>query len=318
MDQVVGNLAIIGQGLIGSSIARAVHERGIARQIVVTDSSERVRKIVRELGIGGSKVVETNKAAVEDADVIIACIPVGKYGELIQEIRNHIKRGAILSDVGSVKSSVVNDVQTQIPPHVHFVPGHPIAGSEQSGPKGGKADLFDKRWCILTPPTDTNTAAVAKIKAFWEALGSRVELMTPTHHDHVLAITSHLPHLIAFTIFHTALKHEDMTESEVMKFSAGGFRDFTRIASSNPTMWRDIFLNNKDAVLDVLKQFNADLGALAKAIEHEEGHKLFDSFSKSRLTRRKVIEREHISVAPDDRHKKTSPKVLVRPYGWNE
>jgi cyclohexadieny/prephenate dehydrogenase len=318
MVPVVRQLAIIGQGLIGSSIARAVHERGVARQIVATDASPKVRERVIELGIGGSKVVSTSAAAVEGADMVIACVPVGQIGSVAREIKDHLQPGAIFSDVGSVKASVVGSVQSHIPSHAHFIPAHPLAGTERSGPENGLANLFANRWCILTPPDDADPAAVERVKTFWEALGAQVELMTATHHDNVLAITSHLPHLIAFTIFHTALRHEDMTNSEVIKFSAGGFRDFTRIASSNPTMWRDIFLNNKTAVLEMLKQFNADLAALADAIEHEDGLKLVESFSKSRLTRRKVIEKEHISVSQAPRPEVQDEKILVRPYSSND
>lgn len=319
MQQPIENLAIIGQGLIGSSIARAVYERRLARQLVVTDVSPKVRKRVFELGIGGSKVVDTNAAAVAEADMVIACVPVSQIGTLAREIGSHLRHGAIFSDVGSTKASVIRDVQPHIPPHAHFVPAHPLAGTERSGPDSGLAHLFVDRWCILTPPDDANPAAIKRVAAFWESLGSRVEIMTAMNHDYALAITSHLPHLLAFTIFHTALSRESSTNSEVIKFSAGGFRDFTRLASSNPTMWRDIFLNNKDAVLDTLKQFNADLAALTKAIEHEDGQKLVDYFSKSRLTRRKVIEKEHISVTADNRSQKTQHrKPLVGPYGSEE
>jgi cyclohexadieny/prephenate dehydrogenase len=241
-------------------------------------------------------------------------VPVGQYGALAKEIGPHLKAGTIVSDVGSVKGAVVRDMLPHLPKGVHLVPAHPLAGTEHSGPEAGLADLFENRWCIVTPLEGADEHAVETMRAFWKALGSEVEVMSVSHHDEALAITSHLPHLIAFAIFHTGLKHEEASQSEVMKYSAGGFRDFTRIASSNPTMWRDIFLNNKEAVLSVLKQFNADLSALAKAIEDNDGPKLIDALSKSRLTRRKVIEKEHISVTAAKREQEDAFPI-VRPYG---
>ncbi|MCW5681843.1 MAG: prephenate/arogenate dehydrogenase family protein [Xanthobacteraceae bacterium] len=313
MAPVVQRLAILGQGLIGSSITRAASAGGIAREIVVTDAVPKVRKVVAELGLGLAKVVDTSAEAVAGADLVVACVPVGQYGALAKEIGPHLKPGAIVSDVGSVKGAVVRDMLPYLPKGVHLVPAHPLAGTEHSGPEAGLADLFENRWCIVTPLEGADAAAVETVRAFWKALGSEVETMDVAQHDRVLAITSHLPHLIAFAIFHTGLRHEEMSESEVMKFSASGFRDFTRIASSNPVMWRDIFLNNKEAVLDVLRQFNADLSNLAKAIEQGDAQKLVDDLSTSRLTRRKVIEKEHISVtAPKREHDMPS---LVRPYG---
>ena len=314
MQPVVKRLAIIGQGLIGSSITRAVSANRIARELIVTDASPKVRKTVAELGLGIAKVVETGADAARGADLVVACIPVGQYGALAKEIGPHLKPGAILSDVGSVKGAVVRDMLPHIPATVHLVPAHPLAGTEQSGPEAGLADLFENRWCIVTPLEHADRAAVETLRAFWKALGSEVETMSVEQHDKVLALTSHLPHLIAFAIFHTGLKHEEVSQAEVMKYSAGGFRDFTRIASSNPTMWRDIFLNNKEAVLEVLKQFNADLAALAKAIEQGDAQKLFDDLAKSRLTRRKVIEREHISVVAPKREQEDAFPI-VRPYG---
>jgi cyclohexadieny/prephenate dehydrogenase len=314
MAAVVNRLAVLGQGLIGSSITRAVSASGIARELVVTDVSPKVRRTVAQLGLGIAKVVETGAEAVEGADLVVACVPVGQYGALAREIGPHLKPGAILSDVGSVKGAVVRDVLPHLPAGVHLVPAHPLAGTEHSGPESGLADLFENRWCIVTPLDGANAAAVETVRAFWKALGSEVESMSVEQHDHVLAITSHLPHLIAFAIFHTGLRHEETSSSEVMKYSAGGFRDFTRIASSNPTMWRDIFLNNKEAVLKVLQQFNADLATLAKAIEEGDAQKLVDDLSKSRLTRRKVIEKEHISVTAPKRDQPDA-LPLARPYG---
>jgi cyclohexadieny/prephenate dehydrogenase len=315
MSTIFNRLAIIGQGLIGSSITRAIYEHSVAGEVTITDSSPKVRKRLRDLGLGTAKVVDTNREAVEGADLVIACVPVGKYGAVAKEIAKHLQHGAILSDVGSVKGSVVRDVLPQIPAHVRFIPAHPLAGTEQSGPDSGLANLFENRWCILTPSNDSDARAIKKVKSFWEALGTQVEIMSVEHHDYVLAITSHLPHLIAFSIFHTAIHHEQLTNSEVIKFSAGGFRDFTRIASSNPTMWRDIFLNNKEAVLKVLEEFNSDISELAKAIEQGDAEKLIDNLSTSRLTRRRVIEKEHISLAPK---KAKEERILARPYGGND
>jgi len=314
MAPVVNRLAIIGQGLIGSSITRAVSANRVARELVVTDAVPKVRKTVAELGLGIAKVVETSAEAVRDADLVVACVPVGQYGALAKEISPHLKAGAIVSDVGSVKGAVVRDMLPHLPKGVYLVPAHPLAGTEHSGPEAGLADLFENRWCIVTPLDGGDVEATETVRAFWQAIGSEVEVMSVSHHDEALAITSHLPHLIAFAIFHTGLKHEEVSQSEVMKYSAGGFRDFTRIASSNPTMWRDIFLNNKEAVLSVLKQFNADLSALAKAIEDNDGPKLIDALSKSRLTRRKVIEKEHISVTSAKREQEDAFPI-VRPYG---
>jgi cyclohexadieny/prephenate dehydrogenase len=315
MSKIFDRLAVIGQGHIGSSIVRSLYERRIPGEVVITDVSPKVRKRIRELGLGAARVADSNREAVDGADLVIVCVPVGRIGAVAKEVAPQLMPTAIFSDVGSVKGSVVRDVAPNLPPHVHFVPAHPLAGTEKSGPDSGLPDLFENRWCIVTPPEATDAAAIDKITSFWRALGSVTEVMSVEHHDYVLAITSHLPHLIAFSIFHTALRHEQATNSEVIKFSAGGFRDFTRIASSNPTMWRDIFLNNKEAVLNVLKEFNADIAALAHAIEHDDAQTIVDELSKSRLTRRKVIEKEHISLAP----KKPKEEILiVPPYGWSD
>ena len=263
-------IALIGFGLIGGSIARAAREQGLAGEIVATARSAKTRARVSELGIV-DRVVETNAEAVDDADLVILCIPVGACGTVAQEIAAHLKPGAIVSDVGSVKGAVVRDMAPYLPAGVHFVPAHPVAGTEHSGPDSGFAELFINRWCILTPPEGTEPNAVEKLRAFWAALGARVEIMTPDHHDLVLAITSHLPHLIAYTIVGTADELGQVTSSEVMKFSAGGFRDFTRIAASDPVMWRDVFLANKEAVLEMLGTFNEDLSKLTRAIRRGDG-----------------------------------------------
>jgi cyclohexadieny/prephenate dehydrogenase len=291
-------VALIGFGLIGGSIARGARLQGLAGEIVTTARSEKTRARVVELGIV-DRVVETNAEAAEDADLIILCIPVGACGAVTQEIAPHLKPGAIVSDVGSVNGAIVRDMAPHIPAGVHFVPAHPVAGTEHSGPDSGFAELFINRWCILTPPDGTDAAATEKLRDFWAALGAKVEIMTPDHHDLVLAITSHLPHLIAYTIVGTADELGQVTESEVIKFSAGGFRDFTRIAASDPTMWRDVFLNNKDAVLEMLGTFNEDLSKLTRAIRRGDGEALFDHFARTRAIRRGIVEIGQDSAAPD-------------------
>src|SRR5450631_3856473 len=291
-------IALIGFGLIGGSIARAARRQGLAAEIVTTARSARSRARVSELGIV-DRVVETNAEAVKDADLVILCIPVGACGPVAQEIADHLKPGAIVSDVGSVKGAVVRDMAPYLPEGVHFVPAHPVAGTEHSGPDSGFAELFINRWCILTPPEGTDPNAVEKLGAFWTALGARVEVMTPDHHDLVLAITSHLPHLIAYTIVGTADELAQVTSSEVIKFSPGGFRDFTRIAASDPPMWRDVFLANKEAVLEMLGTFNEDLSKLTRAIRRGDGEALFAHFTRTRAIRRGIVEIGQDSAAPD-------------------
>lgn len=291
-------IALIGFGLIGGSIARAAREQGLAREIVITARSAKTRARVMELGIV-DRVVETNAEAARDADLVILCTPVGACGAVAQEIAGHLKPGAIISDVGSVKGAVVKDMAPHLPAGVHFVPAHPVAGTEHSGPDSGFAELFINRWCILTPPEGTDPDAVEKLRAFWAAIGARVEIMTPDHHDLVLAITSHLPHLIAYTIVGTADELAQVTSSEVIKFSAGGFRDFTRIAASDPVMWRDVFLANKDAVLEMLGTFNEDLSKLTRAIRRGDGEALFEHFTRTRAIRRGIVEIGQDSAAPD-------------------
>jgi cyclohexadieny/prephenate dehydrogenase len=291
-------VALIGFGLIGGSIARAARAQGLAGEIVATARSAKTRARVAELGVV-DRVVETNIEAVTDADLVVLSIPVGACGPVAQEIAGYLKPGAIVSDVGSVKGSVVRDMTPFLPAGVHFVPAHPVAGTEHSGPDSGFAELFINRWCILTPPDDTDPNAVDKLRAFWAGLGARVEVMTPDHHDLVLAITSHLPHLIAYTIVGTADELGQVTSSEVMKFSAGGFRDFTRIAASDPTMWRDVFLANKDAVLEMLGTFNEDLSKLTRAIRRGDGEALFEHFTRTRAIRRGIVEIGQDSAAPD-------------------
>jgi cyclohexadieny/prephenate dehydrogenase len=291
-------LALIGMGLIGSSIARAARKQGVVKTIVATARTPQTRQRVQELGIA-DEVVGSNSAAVKDADLVIVCIPVGQSGPVAKEIGPHLKPGCLVSDVGSVKSAVLRDMAPHLPAGVHFIPGHPVAGTEYSGPDAGFAELFVNRWCILTPPENADTGAVERLAAFWRALGANVETMPADHHDLVLGITSHLPHLIAYTIVGTADELSEVTRSEVLKFSAGGFRDFTRIASSDPTMWRDIFIANKDAVLEMLGRFNEDLSALTRAMRSGDGQALFDHFTRTRAIRQGIVEIGQDSADPD-------------------
>ncbi len=295
---VFGRIALIGLGLIGSSLAHAVRARGLADTVVGADASSDVRRRVAELGIV-DVVAPSAAAAAEGADLVILCTPVGACGAVAAEIATHLSPGAIVSDVGSVKGAVLAQVQPHLPDGVQFVPAHPVAGTEQSGPDAGFATLFDKRWCILTPPPGTDPDAIARVQAFWEGVGSNVEIMSAAHHDLVLAITSHVPHLIAYNIVGTAADLEEVTRSEVIKYSAGGFRDFTRIAASDPTMWRDVFLNNREAVLEVLQRFTEDLTALQRAIRWGEGETLFNLFSRTRAIRRGIIELGQETPEPD-------------------
>jgi cyclohexadieny/prephenate dehydrogenase len=308
-------LALIGVGLIGSSIARAAREQGVVREIVATARSEATRKRVVELRIA-DKVVESNAAAVAGADLVIVCIPVGACGAVAAEIGPHLKAAATVSDVGSVKASVLRDMAPHLPAGIQFVPAHPVAGTEYSGPDAGFAELFVNRWCILTPPEGTSPEAVERLAAFWRAFGAKVETMTADHHDLVLAVTSHLPHLIAYTIVGTAFELREVTQSEVLKFSAGGFRDFTRIASSDPTMWRDIFLANRDAVLEMLGRFSEDVSELTRAIRRGDGDALFDIFTERRAIRRSIVEMGQDSAAPDfgRTHPGLPAESLPRPY----
>ena len=282
-------VALIGFGLIGGSIARAARAQGLASEIVTTARSEKTRARVTELGIV-DRVLATNAEAVKDADLVILCIPVGACGPVAQEIAPFLKPGAIVSDVGSVKGAIVREMAPHLPQNIHFVPAHPVAGTEHSGPNSGFAELFINRWCILTPPDGADPTAVEALRAFWTGMGAKVEIMTPDHHDLVLAITSHLPHLIAYTIVGTADELAQVTSSEVINFSAGGFRDFTRIAASDPTMWRDVFLNNKEAVLEMLGTFNEDLSKLTRAIRRNDGEALFEHFTRTRAIRRGIVE----------------------------
>lgn len=290
-------IAIIGFGLIGSSLARAIRKAGIAGEIVAIDRDEAVRARVAELGLADRVVA--GPEGVEGADFVILCVPVRANAGVAEAIAPHLAPGAIVSDVGSVKGAVIRDVAPLLPASVHFVPAHPVAGTEHSGPDAGFAELFVNRWSILTPPPETSPEVVARVRAFWEAIGSNVEVMTPEHHDLVLAITSHVPHLIAYNIVGTAADMEKVTQGEVIKFSAGGFRDFTRIAASDPTMWRDVFLTNKDAVLEMLGRFSEDLLALQRMIRWGDGDALHALFTRTRAIRRGIIASGQETAAPN-------------------
>ncbi len=290
MDSPMFNqITIIGLGLIGSSIARSVKKNGIAGKVIAVDSSPEVCKKVESLGIA-DEVTTNARRGVTGSDLIIVATPVGVCGHVGAAIGPALKPGAIVTDVGSVKQSIVDMLKPHIPSSVHIVPGHPIAGTEHSGPESGFAALFEGRWCILTPLPDTDLRAVEKVTKFWEACGARIEIMDPQHHDLVFGITSHLPHLIAFTIVGTATQLEDDIKAEVIKYCASGFRGFTRIAASDPVVWRDVFMNNKEAVLEILQRFTEDLTAMQKAIRRGDGKYLFDVFSRSREIRRAITE----------------------------
>jgi cyclohexadieny/prephenate dehydrogenase len=295
---VFETVAIVGVGLIGSSIARAAVRSGAAARIVICDHDAAALARAEALGLGAAYTASVAEAAA-GADLIVLCAPVGANAAIAEAMAPALKRGAVVSDVGSVKGAVVADVGPKLPEGVHFVPAHPVAGTEQSGPDAGFATLFQNRWVILTPPPGQDAAAVEKVRAFWSALGANVEAMTPEHHDLVLAITSHLPHLIAYNTVGTAADLEDHLRSEVMKFSAGGFRDFTRIAASDPTMWRDVFLHNRDAVLEMLGRFTEDLTALQRMIRRGDGQGLFNLFSRTRAIRRSIVEQGQETAAPD-------------------
>jgi len=283
------NIALIGIGLIGSSLAHVVRRDGLAATITVTARTQKTLDTALRLKLA-DRVTLDAADAVKDADLVVICTPMGTYKAIAETIGASLKPGAIVTDVGSCKASVVEDVAPHLPAGVHLVPGHPVAGTEHSGPEAGFADLFQNRWCIVTPAPGTDEQAIARVEALWRSAGMKIERMAADHHDRVLAITSHLPHLIAYTIVDTAADLEDHLKAEVIKYSASGFREFTRIAASDPTMWRDIFLNNREAVLDILGRFTEDLTALQRAIRRGEGDLLWDRFSRTREIRRKVID----------------------------
>ena len=297
-DPLFQKICLIGIGLIGSSIARRVRADGLAKEIAITTRSAETLARAKELGLGESYNLDA-KEAVAQADLVILCSPVGTYGAITQTIAPALAPGAIITDVGSVKQSVINQMQPHLPDGVHFIPGHPIAGTEYSGPDSGFSGLFDQRWCILTPPEGTDEQATEKLAALWRAMGSDIEIMDAQHHDRVLAVTSHIPHLIAYNIVGTASDLEEVTESEVMKYAAGGFRDFTRIAASDPVMWRDVFLHNKEAVLEILGRFSEDLAHLQRAVRWGDGDLLFDHFTRTRSIRQGIIEAGQETDAPN-------------------
>jgi cyclohexadieny/prephenate dehydrogenase len=288
-DKLFGRVALIGIGLIGSSLARALRRDSPGTSIVACARRAETLAAVRRLELA-DEATDDPAAAAAGADLVVIATPLSAYAEIGRRIAPALQPGTILTDVGSVKEAVIRDLQPHLLPGVHLVPGHPVAGTEHSGPEAGFAELFQGRWCILTPLPETAPEAVAAVAHMWESAGMRVVTMSPDHHDKVLAVTSHLPHLIAYTIVGTATDLEDSLKSEVIEFSASGFRDFTRIAASDPVMWRDIFLNNREAVLEILQRFNEDLTALQRAIRWGEGDKLEDLFTRTRAIRRSIIE----------------------------
>lgn len=297
-EPIFKRLCLIGIGLLGSSIALRARRDGLAETIVVQTRRKETLEKAKARGLG-DVYTDSVAEAVKDADCIILCVPVGAFAAVGERMAPHLADGAIVTDVGSVKRSVMAQLKPHIPQNVHFVPAHPIAGTEYSGPEAGFATLFDERWCLLTPEETTDKAAVNRLMSFWKALGSYVEIMDADHHDRVCAVVSHIPHLIAYNIVGTASDLEEVSQSEVIKFSASGFRDFTRIAASDPVMWRDIFLHNKDAVLEMLGRFSEDLSALQRAVRWGDGDLLFDHFSKTREIRRSLIEAGQETAAPN-------------------
>ncbi len=297
-EPLFDKIAIIGLGLIGSSMARTIQRDHLARALVGYDIAEDVRARASELSFC-DEIASTPETAVTGADLVVLAVPVGATAAAIEDVAPSLAEGAIVTEVGSVKAAVIGQVLPALPPRVTFVPGHPIAGTEHSGPDAGFAELFEERWCILTPCERSTQEAVEKVASLWRALGSEVETMTPEHHDMVLAITSHIPHLIAYNIVGTTADLEKVTESEVIKFSAGGFRDFTRIAASDPVMWRDVFLNNKEAVLEMLSRFSEDLAALQRMIRWDDREALLELFTRTRAIRRGIIEAGQDTPAAD-------------------
>ena len=298
MTQIYNRVALIGLGLIASSMAWGIKRGCLAAEVTGYARSAETRGTAREIGLC-DQILDSAAEAVKDADLVVLCVPVGVMGQVAAEIAPHLKDGATVSDVGSVKRQVIADVAPHLPDTVHFVPAHPLAGTEHSGPTSGFAELFDNRWSLVVPPADADRAAVDKVIAFWKGLGSNVEEMDPDHHDLVLAVTSHTPHLIAYTMVGVADDLRRVSESEVIKYSASGFRDFTRIAASDPTMWRDVFLNNKDATLEILGRFTEELFALQRAIRQGDGDHLHDYFTRTRSIRRGIIEAGQDTDAPD-------------------
>jgi cyclohexadieny/prephenate dehydrogenase len=297
-EPIFDKIALVGIGLIGSSLARVIRREGLAGHVAISTRSLATLKRAEELRLGDSYTTDAAEA-VKDADLVIISVPVGSSGEVAAQMAPALKPGAIVTDVGSTKRSVIAQMEPHIPANVHFIPGHPLAGTEKSGPDAGFADLFENRWCIFTPLPDTDAVALEKLSEFWRRCGSNIDTMDPEHHDMVLAIVSHLPHIIAYNIVGTADDLEAVTKTEVIKYSASGFRDFTRLAASDPTMWRDVCLHNKDAILEMLARFSEDLASLQRAIRWGDGEKLFDMFTRTRAVRRSIIEAGQEIDAPD-------------------
>ncbi len=298
MTPLYSRVAFIGLGLIASSMAHAMRRAGLASAMTGTARSAETRIIAREMGLV-DEVCDTAADAVEGADLVVLCVPVGAMDEIAREIAPHLAEGATVTDVGSVKQAVIDAVAPHLPDHVHFIPGHPLAGTEHSGPRSGFAELFQNRWCILTPSEGHDPAALDRLSRLWKGMGASVDLMDAPHHDLVLAVTSHTPHLIAYTMVGVADDLRRVTDSEVIKYSAAGFRDFTRIAASDPTMWRDVFLTNKEATLEILGRFTEELFALQRAIRRGDGAHLHDYFTRTRAIRRGIIEAGQDTDAPD-------------------
>ena len=305
MTQVYDRVALIGLGLIASSMFWAIRRGGLAGEVIGYARSAETRETAREIGLC-DRIEDSAIDAVRGADLIVLCVPVGAMGPVMEEIAPHIKPGATVSDVGSVKRHVIDAVSPYIAEGVHFVPAHPLAGTEHSGPRSGFAELFDNRWSLLVPVEGSDPDAVARLEALWKGMGANVDVMDADHHDLVLAVTSHAPHLIAYTMVGVADDLRRVTDSEVIKYSAAGFRDFTRIAASDPTMWRDVFLTNKDATLEILGRFTEELFALQRAIRTGDGEHLFDYFTRTRAIRRGIIEAGQDTDAPDFGRKKIS------------
>lgn len=301
-------VALIGIGLIGSSISLAARKQGLAQTIVGHTKSSESTKLALELGLT-DEMFPSPEEAVENADLVILCTPVGTFEIIAEKIGPRLKPGSTITDVGSVKGFVIEKVTRHIPDGVHFIPSHPLAGTEYSGPTAGFAELFENRWCLITPLKNSDPDKIAELSKFWQALGSKVELMDPEHHDTVLAVTSHVPHLIAYTMVGTADHLHRINNSEVIQYSAAGFRDFTRIAASDPTMWRDVFLTNKEATLDILGRFTEELFALQRLIRTGDGQELFDYFQKTRSIRQGIIEAGQDTSSPNFGRSTSKPNI---------
>lgn len=308
MSVIYDRVALIGLGLIAGSMAHAMRDGGLAGEIVGYARSAETRDIAREIGLC-DRVEDSAAAAVRDADLVVLAVPVGAMDDVAAEIAPHLKPGATITDVGSVKQSVIDAVGPHLPAGVHFIPGHPLAGTEHSGPRSGFASLFRNRWWLLTPLPDSDPDAVARLSDLVRAMGAKTDNMEAGHHDLVLAVTSHAPHLIAYTMVGVADHLRRVTDEEVIQYSAAGFRDFTRIAASDPTMWRDVFLHNREATLDILGRFTEELFVLQRAIRMGDGQQLFDYFSRTRAIRRGIIEAGQDTEAPDFGRVATTPKT---------